>query len=141
MELRGVGKVMFWWIRGWSLGRSKGLWCREFWRGDGVGFCCGFGWMEVNSEMVWSWNRGAEVLDVWVRLGGELGVIWRLVDALDCRGKEEEEGARFQQRKKRRSGGSLALNVLSLSNDGKAMEEEKIGGFKQLEDCSRACGI
>ena len=44
-------------------------------RGGGVGFCCVFRVMEGELEVVWSWNGRAEVLDVWVDLGEELGEV------------------------------------------------------------------
>ena len=63
----------------------------EFWKGKCWVLWVFSGDWEVNSEMVWSWNGGAEVLDV---LGGFRGGIGRCLRAVGCSGsdgKEEEE--------------------------------------------------
>ena len=58
-----------------EFGRIGGLNCWEFWKRWSVGFCKDFRCLWVVLGQEWSWNRGAEVLEFWVRLGGELGVV------------------------------------------------------------------
>ena len=84
MKLRGVGKVVFQWIRGLSLGRNGGLWCWEFWRRWCWVAAVGFRWLGVISGMNWPWNGASVLLEDRVRLGDEFGTGLKELEGLDC---------------------------------------------------------
>ena len=59
-----------------------GLWSREFWKRWSVGFCKDSRGLWVVLGQEWPWNGEAEVLEFWVRLGGELWVVRVEMEAL-----------------------------------------------------------
>ena len=61
------------------------------------------------------------LLEVWVRLGVELGVIWMELEALDCSGMKRRKRSDFG-RGRRREVGALLLSRCSLSHVTKGVE-------------------
>ena len=57
------------------MGRFQGLWCWEFWSGGSWVAAVDFRWMRGIAGMVSGVEGWAVLLEVWVRLGGELGVV------------------------------------------------------------------
>ena len=125
MELKWSGKVVIqgvWW---WSLGGFSDLRCGEFWKVEVLGselyqVVLGGGFRVV---MVMEW--GAGLLELWVDLRVELGVVCRVLEALDQMERKRRKRPRFCRGRGGELGGSRGALMLSLSGRQKA----EGGGF------------
>ena len=75
----------------------------------------GFRWLGGNSGLDWSWNGGGVLLEVWVRLGDELGEIWKVLEVWFAVGRRGGEALIFGRGRGGELEVALVLSGCSLS--------------------------
>ena len=105
---------MIWWIRGWSLGRNGGLWCREFLEGKELGSAENFECSGAVSGVERLRDGGAAMLGFWVRLGEELGAVYGLEPVLVSAGRKRRKRSEFCRGKGGELQGFWVLDAFSL---------------------------